>query len=91
MVFDCFVEKQSQIPYWFNIGHIVTAPIISLISSSLDGYMFKSCFFFSGLKPYNKKQRHKFITAPLGSIRELPALSCHAIKLSEGKDTISKK
>ena len=53
--------------------------------------MFKSCFFFAGLKPYNSKQRHIFITAPLGSIRELPALSCHAIKLSEGKDTISKK
>ena len=27
---------------------------------------------------------------PLGSIAELPALSCHEIKLSEGKDTISK-
>ena len=31
------------------------------------------------------------IAAPLGSIRELPALSCHEIKASEGKDTISNK
>ena len=31
-----------------------------------------------------------FIAVPLGSIAELPALSCHEIKLSEGKDTISK-
>ena len=29
--------------------------------------------------------------APLGSIPELPALSCHEIKASEGKDTISGK
>lgn len=29
--------------------------------------------------------------APLGSLPELAALSCHEIKLSEGKDTISKK
>ena len=32
-----------------------------------------------------------FIAAPLGSLPELAALSCHEIKLSEGKDTISKK
>ena len=32
-----------------------------------------------------------FIAAPLGSIRELPSLSCHEIKASEGKDSISKK
>ena len=31
------------------------------------------------------------ITAPLGSILELPAQSCHEIKASEGKDTISNK
>ncbi|KAL9974938.1 hypothetical protein ACROYT_G012047 [Oculina patagonica] len=29
--------------------------------------------------------------APLGSIPELPAQSCHEIKASEGKDTISSK
>ena len=29
--------------------------------------------------------------APLGSIPELTALSCQEIKLSEGKDSISKK
>ena len=32
-----------------------------------------------------------FIEAPLGSIPELPALSCQEIKASEGKDTISGK
>ena len=32
-----------------------------------------------------------FITAPLGSIPELPAQSCKEIKASEGKDTISSK
>ena len=43
--------------------------------------MFESMFLFAGLQPFSS----------LGSIRELPALSRHAIKLSEGKDTISKK
>ena len=32
-----------------------------------------------------------FISAPLGSIPELPAQSCQEIKASEGKDTISDK
>ena len=31
------------------------------------------------------------MVAPLGSIPELPALSCQEIKLSEGKNSISKK
>ena len=31
------------------------------------------------------------IQVPLGSIPELPAHSCHEIKASEGKDTISSK
>ena len=31
------------------------------------------------------------MVAPLGSIPELPALSCQEIKLSEGEDSISKK
>ena len=31
------------------------------------------------------------IPAPLGSIPELPARSCHEIKASEGKDTVSNK
>ena len=34
---------------------------------------------------------HTFIAAPLGSISDLPALSCREIKASEGKDTISGK
>ena len=29
--------------------------------------------------------KHIFTSAPLGSIRELPALSCHEIKASEGE------
>ena len=33
---------------------------------------------------------HVYILAPLGSIPELPALSCQELKLSEGKDSISK-
>ena len=59
----------------------MTAPIISLSSSFPDRYMFESMFLFAGLQPFSS----------LGSIRELPALSRHAIKLSEGKDAISKK
>ena len=35
--------------------------------------------------------KHIFTAAPLGSIPELPALSCHEIKASEGKYTISGK
>ena len=35
--------------------------------------------------------KHIIIAAPLGSIPELPALSCHEIKASEGKHTISGK
>ena len=35
--------------------------------------------------------KHIFTAAPLGSIPELPALSCHEIKASEGKHTISGK
>ena len=34
---------------------------------------------------------YNFISAPLGSISELPAQSCQEIKASEGKDTISNK
>ena len=38
----------------------------------------------------NKKK--SFVTAaPLGSIPELPASSCHEIKASEGKDAISSR
>ena len=70
---------------------MVTAPTFSLISSFPDRYMFESMFSF--LQVYSRIAVNKdiFFTAPLGSIRELPALSRHAIKLSEGKDTISKK
>ena len=39
-------------------------------------------------KTYNN---HTFIAASLGSISDLPALSCREIKASEGKDTISGK
>ena len=42
-------------------------------------------------KTYNKTHNHTFIAAPLGSIPDLPALSCREIKASEGKDTISGK
>ena len=35
--------------------------------------------------------KHIFTAAPLGSIPELPALSCHEIKASGGKYTISGK
>ena len=35
--------------------------------------------------------KHIFTAAPLGSIPELPALSCHEIKASEDKHTISGK
>ena len=35
--------------------------------------------------------KHIFTSAPLGSIPELPALSCREIKASEGKHTISSK
>ena len=40
---------------------------------------------------HNKTNNHTFIAAPLGSISDLPALSCREIKASEGKDTISGK
>ena len=42
-------------------------------------------------KTYNKTNNHTFIAAPLGSIPDLPALSCREIKASEGKDTVSGK
>ena len=42
-------------------------------------------------KTYVKTKSQTFIAAPLGSISDLPALSCHEIKASEGKDTISGK
>lgn len=91
MVFDCSVDKQSQIPYCFNIVNIVTAPIISLSSSFPDRYMFESNFSFLQVYSHIAVNKDIFFTAPLGSIHELPALSRHAIKLSEGKDTIRKK
>ena len=45
------------------------------------------------LHPHRKEVnvKHIFTAAPLGSIPELPALSCHEIKASEGKHTISGK
>ena len=36
-----------------------------------------------------EKLRTYFTAAPLGSIPELPALSCHEIKASEGNKSIS--
>ena len=38
-----------------------------------------------------KNQTRIFTAAPLGSIPELPAISCLEIKASEGKNTISGK
>ena len=72
-----------------NIDHSSQLRYISPILSFPSEFIFYLFYFFCEF--YNHWTCDLiFIAVPLGSIAELPALSCHEIKLSEGKDTISK-
>ena len=67
------------------LTHLSFSPIKVNIDLTYD------CTLAKSPKTYIKTKSQTFIAAPLGSIPDIPALSCHEIKASEGKDTISGK